>query len=232
MAPLQYPTVPTSQGNPRPQGRGPRNPHRQRVPSSTPEPASGTSPATLPRPWPPPPRPGQAAQAAQPRPPPPTPDKLQGTAPPAPGRFATAVAPPPPLPGSPSGRKAEWDQGGEITGGGADVLTSAPHPRPPSTSVRSLSGAPGLFLRDQGAPSYVVQDGDLGRKRRESQGEDNDESPQNGRGTRERSGGCEERRPGRSNSLSVPRILADPPSPPRWFPGQPSGPRWLHLSER
>lgn len=119
VAPPQSPTVSTSQSNPRPQGRGPRNPHRQRVPSSTPEPASGTSPATLPRPWPLPPRLGQAAQAAQPRPPSPNPDKLQGTAPPAPGRFATAVAPPPPLPGSPSGRKVEWDQGGETTGGGA-----------------------------------------------------------------------------------------------------------------
>lgn len=82
---------------------------------------------------------------------------------------------------------AQWEEGGVGPGrrnyrGRGDVLTSAPHPRPPSTCVRSLTGGPGLFLWDQGAPSCMVQDGDLGRRRKESEGEDNDESPQMGGG--------------------------------------------------
>lgn len=61
----------------------------------------------------------------------------------------------------------------------------------------------------------MAQDGDLEWRRKESEKEENDESPQSGRGTEERGGGCQEQRTGRRNILSASRILADhlTPSP-------------------
>lgn len=232
--PPPSPCVPTSrcQGNPRPQGRGPPTPRIRRVPSNTPEPASGISPATLPRPWPPPPRPGQDAQAAQPRPLAPNPRHAAwyGSARACPLCHHRRTS-------SSTSGFARWEEGGvgpgaeRPPGAGQRLDITAPTLPRPSTCARRLPGAPGLCLWDWGAPSWrMVQDGGLEQGRREWKGEEN-ESPQNGRGTVERGGGCEEPRTGRRNILSASRILAGHTALPRWFPWQPSGVWWLCLSE-
>lgn len=170
--PSASPTVPNlSRGEPRPQGQGPLTPHPRWVPSSTPEPASGTSPATLRRPWPPPPRPGRAARAAEPRPPPPTPHSLLGWALPA------SAAPPPRL--LLHFRVSRREEGGADPGAGRprgrdDVLTSLP--RPPVlefTRVRPGRRAwsvPVLGLWPE-TPSWARrQDGDPARGEPDSRG--------------------------------------------------------------
>lgn len=105
-------------------------------------------------------------------------------------------------------------RGGATTGGGAASGRPRPTLQRLSTCVRRLAGAPGLCLYDQGAPSCrMAQDGDLEWRRKESKKEENDGSPQNGRRTEERGGGCQEQRTGRRNILSASRILADLLSP-------------------
>lgn len=112
-------------------------------------------------------------------------------------RSATAAAPPPPLPGSPGERKEEWGQGWSDHRGRGDVWHHRPTLPRPSTYARRIAGPPGLCLwLEQGAPSWrMAQDGDPEQGRRALKGEENDKSPQNGRGTTERGGGAKNRGP-------------------------------------
>lgn len=211
VSPLPFPSVPTSscQGNPRPQGRGPPTPRPRWIPSSTPEPASGTSPATLRRPWPPPPRPGLAAQAAQPRPPPPT-----QTRSPVGLRQRLPVRPPPPrlllhFRVRRVGGRRMGTRGGATTGGGAASGRPRPTLQRLSTCVRRLAGAPGLCLYDQGAPSCrMAQDGDLewrkNQKRKRMTG-----AHRMGGGPRREAVVAKSKGPEEETFLSASRILAD-----------------------